>query len=33
MCKTMPLIRTYMYESRDVPLEGQLMYVYERQCL
>ena len=32
MCKTMPLIRTHMYESRDVPLEGRLMYMYERQC-
>ena len=26
MCTIMPLIRTYMYKSRDAQLEGLLMY-------
>ena len=25
MRKTMPLIRTYMYDSKDAPLEGPFM--------
>ena len=27
MCKTMPLIRTYMYHLDKTPLEGQLMHL------